>query len=64
MEKKGFFLGIIIFGKVVDSISSISATFEELSASSENSLQASRECKEHMDEMNAILDKIHKITSA
>ena len=51
-------------GKVVDSISSISATSEELSASSESSLQASRECKEHMDEMNGILDKIHNITSA
>ncbi len=49
---------------VVDSISAISATSEELSASSESSLQTSLECKQNMDEMNDILHTIHDITSA
>ena len=49
---------------VVDSISAISATSEELSASSESSLQTSLECKQNMDDMNGILHTIHDITSA
>lgn len=43
---------------VVDSISSLSATSEELSANSESSLSTSEECVVKMHEMNNILDKI------
>ncbi len=49
---------------VVDSISTISATSEELSASSESSIQTSLECKQNMDKMNDILNTIYNITSA
>lgn len=49
---------------VVDSISTISATSEELSASSESSIQTSLECKQNMDKMNNILNTIYNITSA
>lgn len=50
-------------GAVVDSISSLSATSEQLSASSESSLEISQECKEKMNQMNTILNQIMEISN-
>ena len=47
----------------MDNISALSATSEELSASSESSLAASQDCQTKMEEMNDILNKIHVISA-
>lgn len=49
---------------VVDSISSLSATSEELSASSESSLTISEGCMTEMEQMNEILNEIQRISKS
>lgn len=48
---------------VVDNITNLSAISEELSASSDNSLETANKCNSKVDEMNDILKEIHKINS-
>jgi len=52
---------VVANNNVVDSISSLSATSEELSASSDSSMETSECCKDKMDEMNKILNDIQHI---
>lgn len=48
--------------KVVDSISTLSAASEEVSASTDNSVSMMEECKEKMDSMNQIMEGILALT--